>query len=485
MLDETSVSALFIALHFMIVSLTLLRVMLRPHREPAARIAWIAIIAALPIVGVLFYLFFGEVNIGNKSVKKMQLVLDKVSKLNTPFNVEADDNKSWIPLGFEQVFTLGRSINGFPAVGGNGAVLLPDSNAVIAALIADIDGAKDHVHLLFYIWLPDNSGRKVVDAVKRAVARGVQCRVMVDSLGSSALVRSKYWAAMKDAGVNLALILPIGNPLLRVIMGRIDLRNHRKIVVIDGRITYCGSQNCADPEFLVKQKFAPWVDIVLRIEGAVAQQNQSLFISDWMVWANEDISTPYLCLPPQPVDRGLVAQAFGTGPTSRAMAMSQMFTALIASALEELIITTPYFIPNEAIQSALQAAAHRGVKTTLVFPENNDSWLVKRASRSYYLELLAAGVAIYEYSPGLLHSKTITIDRKCLMIGSANLDRRSFDLNYENNMLIFDKDIVSDVLARQQEYISQSQGITFNTVNTWSLPSRLVNNTLAVLGPVL
>ena len=483
--DETSVSALLITLHFTIVALTLLRVMLRPHREPAARLAWIAIITALPIAGVLFYLFFGEVNIGNKSVKKMQHVLDKIATLDAPLNVAAEGRDSLIPVGFEQVFKLSRSINGFPAVAGNRAVLLADSGAVNTALIADIDGAKDHVHLLFYIWLPDNSGRKVVEALKRAAGRGVQCRVMVDSLGSSALVRSPHWAAMKNIGVSLAVILPIGNPVLRIVFGRIDLRNHRKIVVIDGRITYCGSQNCADPEFLVKAKFAPWVDVVLRVEGAVAQQNQSLFISDWMVWANEDISSPYLSVPPQCVDSALVAQAFGTGPTSRAMAMSQMFVALLTSALEELTITTPYFIPNEAIQSALQAAAHRGVKVSLILPANNDSWLVQRASRSYYLELLAAGVVIYEYSPGLLHAKTLTIDGQCLMLGSANLDRRSFDLNYENNMLLFDEDIVSDVLARQQEYIQQSHRITFNTVKAWSVSSRLVDNTLAVLGPVL
>ena len=184
---------------------------------------------------------------------------------------------------------LGHSISGFDPVGGNSARLLADSNATIDAMVADIDAAEDHVHLLFYIWLPDNNGCKVVEALKRAARRGVTCRAMADDLGSRLLIRSEHWKAMQDAGVHVAVALPIGNPLLRPLRGRIDLRNHRKIVVIDGRITYCGSQNCADPEFLVKAKYAPWVDAVMRFEGPIARQNQHLFAADWMTYADEDI----------------------------------------------------------------------------------------------------------------------------------------------------------------------------------------------------
>src|SRR5262249_11860304 len=162
----------------------------------------------------------------------------------------------------------------FQPVGGNTAHLLADSNATIDAMVADIDAAKDHVHLLFYIWLPDNNGRKIIEALKRAAARGVACRVIADDLGSRALIRSAHWQDMRQAGVRVANELPIGNPLVRPFMGRIDLRNHRKIVVIDDRITYCGSQNCADPEFLVKAKYAPWVDAMMRFEGPIARQNQ-------------------------------------------------------------------------------------------------------------------------------------------------------------------------------------------------------------------
>ena len=485
MLDDIGLSAntLFILLHFVIVTLTLLRVLLRPHREPAARIAWIAVIATLPIVGVLAYLLFGEVNIvyrqkiNIKAVFENNLLLDSSAAVVEPHKVE-------IPLNFEQVFKLGQSINGFSPVGGNKAVLMADSNAMITALVADIESAQHRVHLLFYIWLLDNNGCKVIAALQRAAARGLECRVIVDSLGSSVLIRSQHWLAMKNAGISLALALPVGNPLLKVFSGRIDLRNHRKIVVIDGATTYCGSQNCADPEFLPEAKFGPWVDVMLRVEGPVAQQNQQLFDSDWLAWAAEDTgASPDV--PAPGFELGFTAQVFGTGPGNRPLAMSQMIVALITCARQELIIGTPYFIPNEAIHSALQAAAWRGVKTTLILPARNNSRIVQRASRSYYQELLAAGVVIYEYTEGLLHAKTLSVDRKFAMLGSANLDRRSFDLNYENNMLIFDDAVVAALVARQEEYVGQAELITHEFVSAWSLPSRLVNNTLAVLSPIL
>ena len=146
------------------------------------------------------------------------------------------------------------------------------------------------MHLLFYIWLPDNNGCKVVEALKRAAARGVKCRAMADGLGSRLMIKSAHWREMSQAGVHVAVALPIGNPLKRMLIGRIDLRNHRKIVVIDGGITYCGSQNCSDAEFRIKAKFAPWVDAVVRFEGPIARQNQYLFLSDWMTYVDEDLS---------------------------------------------------------------------------------------------------------------------------------------------------------------------------------------------------
>jgi cardiolipin synthase len=338
---------------------------------------------------------------------------------------------------------------------------------------------------LFYIWLPDHNGRKIVEALKRAAARGVTCRAMVDDLGSRTLIRSPHWQAMREKGVRVAAGLPIGNPLLRPFVGRVDLRNHRKIVVIDDRITYCGSQNCADPEFLVKAKYAPWVDAVMRFEGPIARQNQFLFASDWMTYVDENLDALLSKALPLPVPGGVVAQVIGTGPTVRYSAMPEVFEALMFAARREIVVTTPYYVPDESLQNALCTTAYRGVDTTIVFPARNDSWVVGAASRSYYADLLAAGVRIHEYVGGLLHTKSLTLDGEVTLIGSANMDRRSFDLNYENNILFHDPALTGVVRARQQEYIARSNPVTSETVAAWPMSRRLWNNLVATLGPVL
>ena len=343
----------------------------------------------------------------------------------------------------------------------------------------------DHVHVLFYIWLPDHNGCKVVEALKRAAARGVTCRAMADDLGSRTMIRSEHWQAMRAAGVRVAAGLPIGNPLLRPFEGRIDLRNHRKIVVIDDRITYCGSQNCADPEFRVKAKYAPWVDAVMRFEGPIARQNQYLFASDWMTYVDENLDELLSKPLPLPAPGGAPAQVIGTGPTVRYSAMPEMFESLMFAARRELVVTTPYYVPDESLQNALCTTAYRGVDTTIVFPARNDSWIVGAASRSYYADLLAAGVKIYEYEGGLLHTKSLTLDGEVTLIGSANMDRRSFELNYENNILFHDPALTGAVRERQQDYIARSNPVTKEAVAAWPMSRRLWNNLIATLGPVL
>ncbi len=464
--------------------IVILRVIYRPHREPASRIAWVAVVASLPIVGIVAYLLLGEVNIGRRRAARLRQVLERMPPPSPTGDAVGGHARADVDPRFDSVFCLGRSVSGFEPIGGNTARLLPDSNAAIDAMVADMDGARAHIHILFYIWLPDNNGRKIVEALCRAAQRGVRCRAMVDGLGSRLMIRSEHWRAMRQAGVEVGVALPIGNPLLRILRGRIDLRNHRKIVVIDNQTTYCGSQNCADPEFRVKAKFAPWVDAVIRFEGPIARQNQYLFASDWMTYTDDDLSD--LLRRPVTVPRsGFPAQVIGTGPTSRNSSMPEMFEALIYTARRELTITTPYYVPDEAMQNALCASAYRGVQTTIVFPARNDSWIVAAASRSYYRELLEAGVHIHEYQGGLLHTKSLTVDGKVTLIGSANMDRRSFELNYENNILVQDAELTAAVQQRQLAYLEGSRSITLEEVTAWPVRRVLWNNALAMLGPVL
>ncbi len=460
------------------------RAILRPHRDPASRIAWVAVIAAIPILGIFAYLLFGETSIGRKRIDRNHAVLAELPPPAPPKVAEEGRDRAEIPAHYAPLFRLGETINGFPPVGGNAARLMADSNAGIDSMVADMDAATDHIHLIFYIWLADNNGLKVVEALKRAAARGVACRAMADGLGSRAMIRSKNWRAMREAGVQVAVALPIGNPLLRPLHGRIDLRNHRKIVIIDDRITYCGSQNCADPEFRVKPKFAPWVDALMRFEGPVARQNQHVFAGDWMTYVDEDIRG-LLKTPIDAFGDGFAAQVIATGPTVRSSAMPETFGALLYAARRELVITTPYYVPDETLQSALCAAAHRGVRTTIVFPARNDSWQVAGASRSYYRGLLAAGVEIYEYEGGLLHTKSITLDGEVTLIGSANMDRRSFDLNYENNILLYDASLTAAMRARQESYIASSRTVKMADVEAWPIGRRLWNNAVGMLSPLL
>jgi cardiolipin synthase len=338
--------------------------------------------------------------------------------------------------------------------------------------------------VLFYIWLADGSGLAVKAALMRAAARGVACRAMADDLGSRALIRSAHWREMAEAGVRLATALPVGNLLLRAVHGRIDMRNHRKIVVIDNDLTYCGSQNCADAAFAVKPRFAPWVDVMARFEGPVARQNQHLFATSWMAETGENLA-PLFAETLPPAAPGFTAQVIGSGAGVRYSAMSEVFVTLMNAARRELVITTPYYVPDEPIQAALCASARRGVATTIVFPRRNDSWIVAAASRSYYRDLIEAGVEIREFVGGLLHAKTLTLDGEVALIGSANIDRRSFDLNAENNILLHDPAFTAAIRARQQAFIDAATQVSRTQVEAESRPRQIWNNGIAMLGPVL
>ena len=471
-------------LHVLAVGAVFVRILMRPHRQPASRVAWVAVVGTLPVIGVIAYLLLGETNIGRRNLKAMHQARGQLPATPTTVVDTAEHLEAQLPSRYAPLFNVGHSISGFEPVAGNAARLMADSNATIDHMVADIDAATDRVSVLFYIWLTDNNGSKMAGALKRAAARGVTCRAMVDGLGSRTLLKSALWREMGEAGVHTAVALPVRNPLLRPLQGRIDLRNHRKILVIDGRVTYCGSQNCADPEFLVKAKFAPWVDSVIRLEGPIARHNERLFAADWMTYVGEELQLSSTEPMPTPTG-GIVAQVVASGPTLRNSAIPELFESLMYSAREELVISTPYYVPNESLQAALCAAAYRGVRTTFILPARNDSWAVAATARSYYADLLAAGVDIQEYVGGLLHSKTLTLDGEITLIGSANMDRRSFDLNFENNILLYDAQLTMAVRQRQQAYIDSANAVSKEAVANWSFSRRLWNNTIAMLGPVL
>ncbi len=481
---------IIILLHILLILTVTQRILWRNDLTPVARLAWFIIIAIFPYFGAIVYWLFGEAKLGFKADSEAQKAITRLHQHAPQVLGWASTIADNIPAQYRAGFAYAQSVNGFYPVSGNRIQLFADTDSTLKQMIADIDAATEQVHILYYIWLTDNTGTAIAKALIRAAKRGVVCRAMADAMGSRTLIKSDLWQQMSNAGVELVKVLPFDNLIKTLLLSRIDLRNHRKITVIDGKITYCGSQNCADPEFLVKPKYAPWVDIMFRLEGPVVAQNQMLFASDWLV-AKPQTPLDAFIFEPKHIEitahthSDSIAAIFGDGPTERQTATPQLFATLFSQAQTELVISTPYFVPDYLTLGALCAAAHRGVAVTLIMPQKNDSFIVSATSHSYYHQLLTAGVRIYEYQGGLLHAKTLTIDGKCSVIGSSNLDMRSFDLNYENNVLIYDEKVSQEIRQRQEDYLNRSVNIDLTSVNNWSYGRRLWNNVIATIGPVL
>ncbi len=471
------------------------RALTRPNRAPASRAAWVAVIMLAPLVGMVAYLLLGETNIGRSRFRRLQQARRQLEHHDE--NAQDRPPVTPLPENLAPLFELAGSINGFRATGNNTITLLTatdsdprqptrDCRAALDTLVADIEQARESVHIAFYIWLDDGAGGRVADAVAAAAQRGVACRVMVDALGSRAFIDGPRWQQLAQAGVKQLKTLDDINRLQHMSFSRMDLRDHRKLVVIDNRIAYCGSQNCADPEFRVKPSYAPWIDLLMRCQGPLVRQVQYMFLSGWIPETGETGLEGYAAVASLQQAAGEVtAVAFETGPITRHNAMADMFVACIYAARRELVISTPYFVPDESILRALCAAPRRGVDTHVIFPAHNDSWLVGQTSRSAYADLLQCGVHIHEYPLGLLHAKSLTLDGQAALVGSANMDRRSLELNFENNLLIADAQVTAAVRQRQQGYMEVSLPVTLEQVRAWPFSARLVQNAVAMMSPVL
>lgn len=470
-----------IILHAAAVLAVSARVLMRARLEPPVRLAWLLMVVVVPVAGFVGYLLFGEIRLRRGYLQTRHHVRERLSG---QWRRGPHDLQDPLPDHAEPVIRCARAVGGFSAVAGNALHLLPEDDSAIDRLAAAIDAARDHVHLLFYIWLPDGSGVRVADAAIRAAERGVAVRVIVDAVGSRLLVRSPHWQRMQAAGVECRAAYPVVYPLLQVLFQRIDLRNHRKIVVIDNLVAFTGSRNCADMAFAIKPRFAPWIDILVRIEGPVVRQMQAAFLADWMSYTGQDLGHMLDTTLPHR-DGGAIAQVIATGPDRRQADMSDAITTMIHAARRHLTITTPYYVPQSPLDSAIRTVARRGVRVTLILPERNDSLFVDATSQGLWHGLLSAGVTMRLFRGGLIHSKIITVDGEMAMLGSANLDRRSFELNYELNLLVVDAALTSELDARQRSYVARSRRLTLSEVRRWPWWRRLRNNILALAAPLL
>jgi cardiolipin synthase len=466
-----------------LVRLTLAGRIVMTRRPVAVSLAWLCVVVFLPVVGLFFYLLIGENRLGRRRLRRYEAISQGLEAEAAKFWRGGNEDWTVEEQPYHRIAWLTGAVTGMPPLKGNTLKLLGGWEATIAAMIADIDRARAHVHMLFYIWMAGGVGDEVGEAMIRAAARGVECRVLVDAVGSRPFLRGPMARRMQAAGVRIVPALPV-HPL-RMMFNRLDLRNHRKIAAIDGTVAYTGSQNITDGTFKQAAKVGPWIDAMVRVEGPAAQALEVIFLRDWHMEVVE----------PTPIGRflpefklregGSVAQVVPSGPGQAPMATQRAILEAMYTARHELIITTPYFVPDDATLAAITSAALRGVRVTLVVPRRNDAMLVAAASRASYIDLLSAGVRIMEYRPGLLHTKTLTIDSDVALIGSANLDMRSFAINFEVNLFVFDTDFTSIVRFLQTAYIEESDEVVMREWMERPMWRKIAENSARLVGPLL
>lgn len=474
-----------------------IRIVLAVHvimrrRPVTTSLSWLVVLVFVPVFGLFAYLLVGETRLGRRrwvEHERLSRALERDAVAVWRHNRALDEQpeREWTPIA-----RLGTAVSGFPPVSAYSGRLsfLNDSEEFLERLASDIDHAAHHCHVQTYIWTPTGKPAIVAEALIRAAARGVACRVLLDAVGCKRLLRSPLAARMRAAGVQITAALPV-NPL-RMFFARIDLRNHRKIAVIDGRIAYTGSQNLTDSTFRSTRwrDTGPWIDASVRLEGPAAQALSLVFLRDWLMDSPEpldDLSVFLPDLPPSPPGEGgaSIVQVVPSGPGATPDVIRQAMLTTIYSARDEIVMTTPYFVPDDATRVALQAAATRGVSVTLVMPAVSDALLVAAAGRSHYLDLLEAGVKIMHYHGGLLHAKTLCIDHRIALIGSANFDQRSFFLNFEVSLFIYDDDSASLLRFLQTDYITRSTEVLLADWRKRPLWRVFLDNTAQLLGPLL
>jgi cardiolipin synthase len=415
------------------------------RRSPNAARAWLLLILILPILGVALYSVFGRAYLPSKRLKRQAAATKRILKLRDQLGMP---DVVEVPEERRATAALAQELGAYPVVGGNRAELIDDYTGFIDRLVGDIDGARQSVHLLFYIFEPDATGWRVGDAVIRAAARGVACRVMMDGMASGPGLR-KLAPRLRAHGVEVVSLLSPGTR-----RARRDLRNHRKIAVLDGGVGYTGSQNLVDA-YDYKGRGLTNEELMVRLEGPVVRQLQAIFLTDRFLETGREVDE----VPLFPVlsSAGTVsAQALPSGPTYEAENNERTFVQMLYGARRRIVVTSPYFVPDRPFVEAMQAGAARGLEVHLITPRQADQWLVRLAQESFYEELLAAGVKIHLYRPGFLHAKHISVDDDIAAIGSSNVDMRSFTLNEEAMVVFYDRGLASDLARIQQRYILNS-----------------------------
>jgi cardiolipin synthase len=441
------------------------------NRRPQTATAWLLAIFFIPYAGILLFLLLGSTKLPKKRREKQQEINKYI--LDTTDGIEdVTKDEPWPPW-FEPIVQLNRSLGAMPMVGGNDAVLFPEYEKSLAAMTEAVRAAKRYVHVEFYILSLDSTTAPFFDALEDAIGRGITVRVLIDHIASLRSVGYRKTAKrLTRMGANWQYMLPI-QPL-RGKWQRPDLRNHRKLLVLDGKIAFTGSQNFIDSSYNKRgnlKRGLHWKDLMVRFEGPIVAGINALFVTDWYSETDELLLRETEGVP-RPVRKDpLDAQVVPSGPGFDGENNLRLFNSLLYAATEQVIITSPYFVPDGSMLYAITTAAQSGLDVQLFVSEIGDQAVVFHAQRSYYEELLRAGVRIFLYkAPTVLHAKFFTIDQEVAVVGSSNMDMRSFSLDLEISVMVRGKTFIDDLHALQDEYRAVSRELT---LEEWLSRSRV------------
>jgi len=472
-------------LHVLIIIAVSIRV-IKVRLPVATSLAWLLLVFFLPFVGAVAYLVLGEKRLGRKFTERTQAIKGRYDRWLQDLPPEIRSDPQRLSPKARTLSRLTFTSANIPALSGNRIQLLDAAEPILRSIISDIDRAKRFCHLEFYIWTEGGMADEVGAALLRAAGRGVTCRVLLDAIGSAQFLKGRLLAQLKAGGVEVAFALPVS--AFSVFKVRPDLRLHRKIVVIDDGAAYTGSFNLVDPRFFKQDAgVGEWVDAMVRLEGPGVLALNALFRWDWEVETGRDLNQKFEEGDPSADLRTgeTDVQVIPSGPGRTGNSIYQLLLMSIYSAQNEIVMTTPYFVPDEAVFTALLTAAERGVKVTVIMPERNDSRLVHFTCRSYFDDMLAAGIRIFGFRGGLLHTKSVVIDRQIALFGSVNLDVRSFWLDFEVTLGVYEPDFAERLLALQDKYINDSAPVDRHTWQQRPSKERFIENLARLASPLL
>ncbi len=479
-IDFSPGTAIGIAIVFLIdLAIRLALLLYVPRgRKPTAAMAWLLAIFIIPGIGILLFLIIGSTKLSRHRRGRQQVIDTIIKSLAQPDTAAI----AALPLHLQQrygpIIDQNQALSKLPVRSGNTVTILPEYNEAITDIIKRVKQAKQYVYIEYYIIALDDITEPLFAALEDAVHRGVAVYVLFDTYGSR---KYKNYKRMKHEltriGVNWRTILP-----LKLKVGqynRPDLRNHRKIVVVDDAYAYIGSQNLIEKTYERKDAIS-YEELVVRMSGPVVNQCAAVFAGDWFSETGvhlHDFSHLKPAPPTAKASSGGLAQVLPSGSGYTYENNLKLFVALMYTARRSIVITNPYFVPEEALLTAVISAAQRGVSVTLINSEAIDQWMVGHAQRSYYRELLEAGVHIYLYkAPSLLHAKHITIDDDIAVIGSSNMDIRSFELNSECVVVCYDQQVVKQLQKQQERDLARSKKVSLRTWQKRGVYKELLDN---------